>query len=218
VSTDGTDFLYPFIERDEHDAGGLMTDLVESAETKAGESRRLREVTLARYDADLHDIAVEVAARFGRDARLFTFGNGGSATDAAILATLHARPPWGVALPARCLAGDPAVITALANDVGFEVVFSRQLIAHGRPGDIAIGLSTSGNSTNLLRAFVEAHHRGMLTVGLAGYGGGLMATCPGLDACLVVESDSVHRIQEAQAAMGFELWTRVQSLLGADGR
>ena len=88
---------------------------------------------------------------------------------------MFARPVEGVALAARCLADDTAVLTALANDVGFELVFSRQLIAHADPGDIALGISTSGNSRNLIAAFDEAARRGLLTIGLAGYGGGEMA-------------------------------------------
>jgi D-sedoheptulose 7-phosphate isomerase len=112
-------------------------------------------------------------------------------------------------LPARSLVDDQAIVTALANDVGFELVFSRQLIAHARPGDIAMGFSTSGSSTNVLRAMGEARRRGVLTIGLAGYGGGAMAASGQLDHCLVVESDSVHRVQEAQAALVRELRDRV---------
>ncbi len=106
---------------------------------------------------------------------------------------------------------DHAVLSALSNDVGFDVVFSRQLEAHGRPGDIALGLSTSGNSENLLRAFTQAAKQGMRTVGLSGYDGGRMAECPALEHCLVVRSDSVHRIQETQAAVAHALWAGVQA-------
>ena len=88
------------------------------------------------------------------------FGNGGSSTDAASLASLFVQPPWGQSLPARNLVDDSAVLTALGNDVGFDLVFSRQLIAHADADDIAIGLSTSGNSRNLLHAFAEAARRG----------------------------------------------------------
>ncbi len=102
------------------------------------------------------------------------------------------------------------MLTALANDVGFELVFARQLIAHARPGDIAIGFSTSGGSVNVLRAFEEARRRGLLTIGLCGYDGGAMAASDDIDHCLVVRSDSVHRIQETQAALIFELWSIVQ--------
>jgi D-sedoheptulose 7-phosphate isomerase len=108
---------------------------------------------------------------------------------------------------------DHAVLTALGNDVGFELVFSRQLIAYARQGDMALGLSTRGNSTNLLSAFAEANRSGLLTLGLAGYDGGQMASSPDVQHCLVVSSSSVHRVQEVQSALAFELWSRVQSLV-----
>jgi D-sedoheptulose 7-phosphate isomerase len=108
-------------------------------------------------------------------------------------------------------------VTALGNDVGFDLVFSRQLIAHGAPGDITVGISTSGSSRNVLTAFAEARTRGMITVGLAGYDGGEMAGAPDLQHCLVVRSDSVHRIQETQAALGFSLWAAVQQRLDDAG-
>ncbi len=155
-----------------------------------------------------------MATAFAAGGRLFSFGNGGSATDAASLAALFARPPSGRALPARCLADDPAVLTALANDVGFDLVFSRQLIAYATAGDIAVGLSTSGSSRNLLAAFAEARRRGLVTVGLAGYDGGEMATSADVEHCLVVASDSVHRVQEVQASLAFVLWEAVQARLG----
>ena len=162
-----------------------------------------------------------MAARFEAGGRLFAFGNGGSSTDAAGVVALFSHPPIGRPLPARSLVADHAVLTALANDVGFELVFSRQLIATARPGDIALGLSTSGGSVNLLRAFAEARRLGLLTVGLAGYDGGSMAAAGTIDHCLVVRSDSVHRIQETQSAVVFDLWERVQRRLdrgGTDGR
>jgi len=213
---EGTDFLYPFIEGDERDADALLADLGRSAAAKAQESARLRSATLTRSRADLDAAATAIAGAFAGGGRLFTFGNGGSSTDAASLATLFARPPWGRALPARGLVEDTAIVTALGNDVGFELVFSRQLIAHGAAGDIAVGFSTSGSSRNVLTAFAEARGRGMVTVGLAGYDGGEMAASPDLQHCLVVRSDSVHRVQETQAALGFALWTAVQAALGVD--
>ncbi|HWI04126.1 MAG TPA: SIS domain-containing protein [Acidimicrobiales bacterium] len=155
-----------------------------------------------------------MAERFVAGGRLFTFGNGGSATDAEAVAHLYTEPPSGRALPARSLAEDQAVMTALGNDVGFELVFSRQLIAHGRKSDIAMGFSTSGNSDNLMRAFAEARKQGMLTVGIAGTDGGRMAAegSP-VEQCFVVRSDSVHRIQESQAALNSALWAAVQAAL-----
>jgi D-sedoheptulose 7-phosphate isomerase len=107
------------------------------------------------------------------------------------------------------------VLTALANDVGFELVFSRQLIAHAREGDIAMGFSTSGDSVNVLRAFDEVAHRGVLTVGLAGYEGGSMASARSVEHCFVVRSHSVHRIQECQGALVLSLWSAVQRALEA---
>ena len=204
-----TDFLYPFIEGDERDTVGLLSDLAASAQAKAAESRRVTEQALVSNGAEITAAAQAMAERLLHNACLFTFGNGGSSTDAASLAAIFATPSHGMPVAARCLVDDTSIITALGNDVGFELVFSRQLIAHGRDGDIALGLSTSGNSRNLLVAFGEARRREMLTIGIAGYDGGEMANA-GLDHCLVVRNDSVHRVQEAQAALGFELWRQVQ--------
>lgn len=207
-----TDFLYPFIEGDERDAGALLEDLARSAEAKAALSATLRHDTLKALDAELEAAAAAMAERFELGARLYAFGNGGSSTDAAGVATLFGRPPSGRALPARSLVADHAVLTALANDVGYDLVFSRQLAIAG-PADIAFGLSTSGSSTNLLEAFSQARRLGLLTIGIAGYDGGTMQTSDTVDHCLVVRSDSVHRIQEAQSAIVFTLWERVQRLL-----
>ena len=207
-----TDFLYPFIERDEHDAAALLDDLAASAAAKTAASDRLRSETLDAAGAEIDAAAAAMAACFQAGGRLFTFGNGGSATDADGIAALFQQPPWGRPLPARSLVADRAVLTALANDVGFDLVFSRQLIAHGRAGDMALGVSTSGSSRNLLHAFTEAGRLGLRTLGLAGYDGGGMRAA-GLDHCLVVRSDSVHRIQEAEAAVTFALWAAVQRAL-----
>ncbi|MGH4008800.1 MAG: D-sedoheptulose-7-phosphate isomerase, partial [Pseudonocardiaceae bacterium] len=114
--------------------------------------------------------------------------------------------PGRRALPAFALAGDIAVLTALSNDVSFDVVFARQIAAFGRRGDVVVGLSTSGNSINLVRAFDEAGRRGLLSVGLAGYDGGAMAELGSIDHLFVVPSDSVHRIQEAQTTIYHTLW------------
>ena len=124
-------------------------------------------------------------------------GNGAAAPDPGLDA-----PP----LPAFGLANDTSVVTALCNDIGVEVVFARQLAAFGTRNDIAVGLSTSGNSGNLVRAFDEASRRGMLTIGLAGYDGGKMAELDVIDYLFVVPSSSVHRIQEAQTTIYHVLW------------
>ncbi len=216
MSPEATDFLYPFIEGDEKDAPTLLADLAGSARGKWTESENLRVRTLAESEGEIRQVARLMAERFRAGGRLFTFGNGGSATDAEAVAHVYTCPPsGGRPVAARALVEDQAVLTALANDVGFENVFSRQLIAHGRRGDIAMGLSTSGNSENLMVAFGEAHKQGMLTVGMSGYDGGRMAADPRVHHCLVARSQSVHRIQEAQAALIHALWAAVQEELKA---
>jgi len=206
-------FLYPMLEEGESDASALLADLARSAQAKAIESARTRTQSLADRSEDLDRTAAAMATAFSAGARLFSFGNGGSATDAAGLAALFASPSTGRSLPARSLVADTAVLTALANDVGVEVVFARQLMAHGRAGDIALGLSTSGGSANVLTAFSAARRLGLLTVGLAGYGGGAMRSCADLQHCLSVDAQSVHRTQEAQSALAHALWQRVQERL-----
>ncbi len=217
MSAESTAFLYPFIEGDEHDAASLLADLATSAAAKWDQSSRLRVETLEHLDGQLAEVGAVMARCFEAGGQLFAFGNGGSATDADDVAQLFTRPPWGEPLPARSLVTDHAVLSALSNDVGFDVAFSRQLEAHGRPGDIALGLSTSGNSENLLRAFAQAARQGMRTVGLSGYEGGRMADCSELEHCLVVPSDSVHRIQETQAALAHALWAAVQHAYRPEG-
>jgi D-sedoheptulose 7-phosphate isomerase len=209
--TERTGFLYPFIEADERDATALHADLAASARDKAAQSARLATDTLRQYDEALETTAARLIALVEKGGRIFTFGNGGSATDAAMTADLFANPPQGRGLPARSLAADEAIVTALGNDVGFELVFSRQLIAYARPGDIALGFSTSGNSSNVVNAFEEARRRELLTIGFAGYDGGDMARCGWIDHCFVVNSDSVHRIQETQDALVFSLWQKIQA-------
>ena len=111
------------------------------------------------------------------------------------------------------MTADQAILTALGNDVGFDLVFARQLIARAKAGDMAIAMSTSGNSPNLLAGLAEARQRGLYTVGFAGYDGGAFADSPNVDACFVVRSQSVHRIQESQALLGYQLWLAVHERL-----
>jgi D-sedoheptulose 7-phosphate isomerase len=144
---------------------------------------------------------------------MYAFGNGGSSTDAATFAALFAQPVSGRPLPALNLAADQAVVTALGNDVGFELVFSRQIIAHSKADDIAVAFSTSGNSADLLTALREASKRGLMTIGFAGYTGGEMAESDAVDHCFVVDSQSIHRIQESQALLGYQLWATAQRCL-----
>jgi D-sedoheptulose 7-phosphate isomerase len=215
MTEEPTNFLYPFIDAQENDPKSLLADLTASAQAKAAESLTLRRRTLEENAELLHLAAAEMACRFAAGGRLFTFGNGGSCTDSTTLARLFARPPIGTPLPAWSLTADQAILTALGNDVGFELVFARQLIARAKRGDIAIAMSTSGSSPNLMAALREARHRDMYTIGFAGYDGGAFAKSADVDACFVVRSQSVHRIQEAQALLGYELWLAVHDQMAS---
>jgi D-sedoheptulose 7-phosphate isomerase len=206
--SDALESLYPFLYAETSDLPAVLEEVRASTVAKTAEITELRRVIARRDGARIARCAREMAARLAAGGRLFAFGNGGSATDAAQLATLFLNPGDGAAppRPAFGLANDTSVVTALCNDIGVDVVFARQLGAFGRAGDIAVGLSTSGNSDNLLRAFDEASRRGMLTIGLAGYEGGKMAELSSIDYLFVAPSASIHRIQEAQTTIYQVLW------------
>jgi D-sedoheptulose 7-phosphate isomerase len=211
----GVESLYPFLYSGTADLSAVLAEVRASSAAKAREVMELRQTVSAQDAARLERCAVDMAARFAAGGRLLAFGNGGSATDAQQLATLFLHPPGGKPpLPAFGLANDTSVVTALCNDIGPEVMFARQIAAFASRDDIAIGLSTSGNSENLLRAFGEASRRGLLTVGLAGYEGGKMAELDGIDYLFVAPSASVHRIQEAQTTMYQVLWELTVAALG----
>jgi D-sedoheptulose 7-phosphate isomerase len=214
--TGSIEALYPFLYAGRTDVSAVLDQVRASTVAKAQEIIELRRAVRDAYRDQLAACAAELAGRFAAGGRLLAFGNGGSATDAQQLATLFLEP-GGTArpLPALSLASDPSVLTALANDVGTDVVFTRQLAALGGPADIAVGLSTSGNSGNLLRALRDAAAKGMLTIGIAGYSGGKMAELDTLDYLFVAPSASVHRIQEAQTTMYHALWELCQAALPA---
>jgi D-sedoheptulose 7-phosphate isomerase len=228
--------LYPFLYSGKSDLPAVLEQVRQSTVAKAAEIIELRAAVLRRHGEDLLACARDAAARFAAGGRLLAFGNGGSATDAQQLVTLFLAPAGRAArngaggagaagsargagairpLPAFGLASDPSVLTALCNDIGVDVVFARQLAALGGKRDIAVGLSTSGNSENLLRAFDEASRRGMLTIGIAGYEGGKMAELDSIDYLFVAPSASVHRIQEAQTTMYHALWELTLASLAA---
>jgi D-sedoheptulose 7-phosphate isomerase len=204
--TSAMESLYPFLYAGKTDLAAVLEQVRASTVEKTGEILELRRAIARRFGARMARCARDMAARFAAGGRLFAFGNGGSATDAQQIATLFLHPGLHRPLPAFGLANDTSVVTALCNDIGVEVVFARQLGAFARPGDIAIGLSTSGNSANLIRAFDEASRRGMLTIGLAGYEGGKMAELDSIDYLFVAPSASIHRIQEAQTTIYQVLW------------
>ncbi len=211
---DSTGFLYPFLDASEDDEVSLREALGASAEAKRDESDRLAQQSLESNRGALEQVATAIGRAAQSGGRVLTMGNGGSATDAARLARLLRRS--GIA--AESLSTDYAVATALANDLGAERIFSRQLDAFGHPGDVLVGCSTSGASRNLLAAFDWAAGTGMTTVGLSGYGGGSFAGHASVHHSLVVQSMSVHRIQEAQAALMSALCERVAGPLAATDR
>lgn len=202
-----TESLYPFLSARSSDVDSLLTQAAASTGRKIADAITLRQQVFGADRDRLLACADEMAGRFARGGRLLAFGNGGSATDAQDLASLFVSPASeSRPLPAFGLTNDIAVITALSNDIGFEVVFSRQIATFGRAGDIAVGLSTSGSSANLLPAFAEAKRLGLLTVGFAGGDGGRMASSAHIDHLFVVPSSSVHRIQETQTTLYHVLW------------
>ncbi len=209
--------LYPFLEPARGDPAAVLADVTRSTAEKIEQIGRLRAVVAETEAARIAACATAMAERFAAGGRLFTFGNGGSSTDATALAALFVAPgPGHRPLPAVSLTDDIATLTALANDVGFELVFARQLAAAARPSDVALGLSTSGGSANVLRGFAAARERGLLTIGLAGYSGGPMAEAAArgeIDHLFVMPSASVHRIQEAQTTTYHVLWELVQQAL-----
>ncbi|MFI0262312.1 SIS domain-containing protein [Streptomyces sp. NPDC017056] len=215
--------LYPFLyEKRATAAAEPATDLADevarSTRERVAEITALRREVAANCAPRIAACAEQLAERFAAGGRLFAFGNGGSATDAQGLATTFLHPPAGpvpdaVPLPALSLTSDAAVVTALSNDVGFDVVFARQLAAFGRRGDIAVGLSISGGSANVVQALEEAARLGMMTVALAGHDGGLLAGLDVLGHLFVIPSPSVHRIQEAQTTVYHALWELTQHAL-----
>jgi D-sedoheptulose 7-phosphate isomerase len=206
--------LYPFLYAGQADLDAVMEQVRQSTAEKAAEAAALREAVAEREADRLAACAEAMARSFATGGKLLAFGNGGSSTDAQDVVTTFMQPGGDARpLPAISLTSDVAVVTALSNDIGFEVVFARQVAAWGRPGDVAVGLSTSGGSANVLRAFEEASRRGLLTVGLAGYDGGRMAEAGSIDYLFVVPSSSVHRIQEAQATVYHVLWELTQQAL-----
>jgi D-sedoheptulose 7-phosphate isomerase len=153
------------------------------------------------------------ALREGR--KLLLFGNGGSATDASHLAAEFVgryhrdRAP----LPALALGSDPAAVTCIANDYGYEELFARQVRAHGRKGDIAIAISTSGNSPNVLKGAEAARACGLVTLGWTGGTGGALAGL--VDHAFVVPSTVTARIQECHITLGHVLCELIEDeLLG----
>ena len=210
--------LYPFLHGEAQDPLRLDATLLGSVAEKARESRRANEAFFAEQGGALLATARAIASVYRVSGRLLSMGNGGSSCDAAHLAVEFAHPVTAgrPALPAINLCADVAFLSAVANDVGFEHVFVRQLTALGRKGDALIGFSTSGNSANLMNAFAKAKELGIVCIGFAGGDGGRMQSSGLLDHCLVVPSSSIHRVQECHVAAYHVLWDLVCTLLADD--
>lgn len=208
--------LYPFLHGMEQDPAAVDAGLLHSIEEKARDSRETNARFFAEQAGVLLGAAKALADVYRRGGRMFAMGNGGSSCDAAHIAVefLHPITAGRPALAATNLTADIAMTSAVANDVGFDHVFLRQLIAHARSGDALIGLSTSGNSANLIAAFSKAKEIGLTTIGLSGGDGGRMATL--CDHCLVAPTTSVHRIQECHIVAYHILWDLVHTLLADD--
>ena len=194
--TGGSSFLYPFLAEAEEGLERVLREVEGSIVQKAGDVSNMRQASCA--PGELVTTAEVITGRIAAGGKVLAFGNGGSATDAQdLVVDLMAPPPGLRPVPAISLTNDAAVVTAVGNDVGFENIFARQVIAYGSPGDVAVAISTSGGSRNVLAAIEEARRRKLVTVGFAGYGGGRLAEL--CDRAHVIDADYIPRIQEAQA-------------------
>ncbi|MGN6379018.1 MAG: D-sedoheptulose-7-phosphate isomerase [Gaiellales bacterium] len=205
-------FLYPFLDAQEPDLDAVVADVQASMLMKSREVAALRARTVVEGREQIVAGAAAVRSALEAGGMVLAFGNGGSATDAMdLVADLRSAPQGWPARAAVDLAEDPAILTAVANDVGAEVMFQRQVIAHGRPGDVAVAISTSGNSANILAALEEARRRRLVTVALVGYDGGRVAAEQLADHVVVTRSQHIPRIQEAQATAYHVLRELVES-------
>jgi D-sedoheptulose 7-phosphate isomerase len=196
-----SEFLYPFLGQKKQETRDIFDEVAASILMKVHDDTLLR-TQLAKEQAEqIGNATLAIHQRLSSGGKLILFGNGGSATDANDWALDCVLPPSGYrTIPAISLSMEPANITALANDVGTEVVFLRQLIAQARSEDVAIGISTSGGSRNIVMALEEARKRGLLTVALLGCDGGEIFRRSLADFPIIVRSDYIPRIQEVQAS------------------
>lgn len=201
-AVEGMEFLYPFLGEAESSPHSLVDDVAKSIVAKAHDANALRAQVAADQTGAIAHAADIIAERVAAGGRVLAFGNGGSATDATDFALDCVLPCNGwTPLPALSLALEPAVITATANDVGTDVIFLRQLIAQCRPNDVAVAFSTSGGSRNVVAALEEARRRELATIALLGYDGGEIVRRGLADVAIVVRSDYIPRIQEAQGTI-----------------
>lgn len=197
-----SEFLYPFLGREKQGTDGLIAEVANSIQMKVHDDATLRDRVAREQAEQISYTALAIHERLRRGGKLILFGNGGSATDANDWAIDCILPPNGYQpIPAVSLSLEPANITAVSNDIGTEAIFLRQLIAQAQPEDIAIGISTSGGSRNIILALEEARKRNMLTVALLGYDGGEIQRRGLVDFPVIVQCDYIPRIQEVQASI-----------------
>jgi D-sedoheptulose 7-phosphate isomerase len=198
--TGASSFLYPFLGEQETDLEAVVADVRASVVMKGRETTALREATITRHAGVLAAAAADLREGFAAGGRLLALGNGGSATDAMdAVADFRAPLAGGPPRPALDLTEDAAILTAIANDIGTEAIFARQVIAHARAGDALLALSTSGASPSVLAALAEARRRGVRTIAMVGYDGGRVAAEGLADHVVVAPSEHIPRIQEAHA-------------------
>ena len=181
---------------------------------KARESAEVKEAFF-RAEADrIETLARAMASAFERGGRLYVMGNGGGATDAQHVAVEFCHPiiEKRRPMPAVALTTDNALLTAISNDRDFAKVFGDQLRTHARRGDMALTLSTSGQSPNLVHALEVARDLGLMTIAFTGKDGGRLATLA--DHAFVVPSFSIHRIQETHVALYHVVWDLVHVVFG----
>jgi D-sedoheptulose 7-phosphate isomerase len=164
----------------------------------------------------LEEVCTRLARALGAGRKLFVMGNGGSSCDAMHVAVEFVHPiiEKRRAFPAFALTNDPVLLTAISNDSDFSQTFAEQLRLFGQPGDVALGISTSGMSTNVNVALQYAREHGMLSIGFAGKDGGRIKDIA--EYCLTVPSFSIHRIQEVHTTLLHILWDMVHVLLGEE--
>lgn len=180
------------------------------------EAAALKEQFFAECSEQVVACCQAMARRFDEGGRLFTMGNGGSSCDAIHLSVefMHPIIERRPALPTIALNTDLAILTAIGNDQDFSMVYAQQLRMLARPGDMALGVSTSGKSNNVNRALQTARQLGLLTIGFAGRDGGRM---PGhCDYCFVVPSFSIPRIQETHGTLLHIIWDLIHVIRGEE--
>lgn len=210
--------FYPFLHEEKPASQKIREELGFSLLEKVKESVDVKERFFTSNKDAILAASLALAKSFDRGGKLLLCGNGGSATDAQHIAVefMHPITVGRKALPAICLTNDMAMMTAVANDVGFDDVFTRQIIALGNESDVLLGISTSGNSQNLMHAFATARRMKLTTIGFAGSDGGQMAELAAgglLDFCLTVPTASIHRIQETHVALYHIMWDLVHTFL-----